>query len=132
MNHRWQASTAIQAGDVSHDSPKVHVAGVNHEIAENCIYIGIEKNSLSSFTHSPPPPPANVYARGRVTGGETRETRPFPSPRPLATRRDGSPTWATSRALRPALRSPTPTPRGATRWPTSRLPKWHGQRPASD
>lgn len=129
MNHGLQAKTLVWAGHVSHDSPKVHAAGVKHEIAENCLYIGIKKNSLSSFTYSPPPPPARVYARARVTGGETRETRPLFVPHPLAARRDGWPTSATSRALR-LVRCPfASTPQRATRWPTARLPKWHGQRP---
>jgi hypothetical protein len=116
MNHRWQLNIPVLAGHVSHDSPKVHAAGVKHEIAKTSLYIGIKKNSLSTFTRSPVLPPARVYARARVTGGETRETRPLPSPHPMAARRDGWPTLATSG-------------RRATRWPTTRLPKWHGQRP---
>jgi hypothetical protein len=129
MNHRSQANTPVRGGHVSHDSPKVHAAGVKHEIAEKCLYIGIKKNSLSSFTRSPPPPPARVYARAHVTGGETRETRPLFVPHPLAARCDGWPTSPASRALR-FVRSPfAPTPQWATSWRTARLPKWHGQRP---
>lgn len=129
MNHGLQANNLVLAGHVSHDSPKVHATGVKHEIAENCLYIGIKKNSLSSFTCSPPPPPARAHARARVTGGETRETRPLLTPRSLAIRRDGSRTMATSRELR-LVRTPfASTPQWATSWTRARLPKWHGQRP---
>jgi hypothetical protein len=131
MNHRWQANTPVRAGQVSHDSPKVHAAGVKLGNAENSLDIEKKKNSLSSFTYSPPPPPARVYARARVTGGETRETRPFPSPPPLAARRDGWPTLAKSRALRLVPSPLASTPQWATRRPTARLPVWQSERPAA-
>lgn len=129
MNHGLQANTPVSAGHVSHDSSKVHASEVKLGNAQNSVNIKEKKNSLSSFTYSPAYPPARVYARARVTGGETRETRPLLTPRPLAARRDSWPTFATVRALR-LVRSPfAPTPQWATRWPTARLPKWHGQRP---
>lgn len=68
--------TAFLARHVSHDSLKVHRAGVKHETAENCIDIEEKKNSLSSFSYSPVPPPTRVCVRPRGCWGETRATCP--------------------------------------------------------
>lgn len=76
MNPRLHANTPVRGGHVSHDSPKVHAAGVKLGNAKNSLNIEKKKNSLSSFTLSPVPTPARAYVRARVTGGESRETSP--------------------------------------------------------
>lgn len=74
MNANQTSHQALQGGHVSHDSHKVHQAGVKHENARNS-HKYKEKIFLSScFSRPPPPTPAKptraypcVYARG---GGE--------------------------------------------------------------
>jgi hypothetical protein len=67
MNPLATQKPVIGAGDVSHDSPKVHLLGVKHEMGEKGGNIRRKKNFLSCFTPSPTPSRFRVYARD---GGE--------------------------------------------------------------
>jgi hypothetical protein len=67
MNPLAMQQPAIGAAQVSHDSPKVHLIGVKHEMAERGENIRRKNNSLSCFTLSPAPSRLRVYARD---GGE--------------------------------------------------------------
>lgn len=53
----------IEGGHVSHDSPKLHPAGVKHENAQNSFIYKEKYISLSMFLPFTPPIPACVYAR---------------------------------------------------------------------
>ena len=86
---------------------------------------------LSSFTHT------HVYARAPAygpvcapgVGKEVRSlSRPFPAPR----RRDVWPTLGRSQVAGVVGQPRAASRHVATRWPTARLPKWHGQTPADD
>ena len=72
MNANRTSHQAIQGGHVSHDSRKVHPAGVKHENAENS-HKYKEKMILSSCFSRPPPPtpamPARAYRRVYARGG---------------------------------------------------------------
>ena len=69
MTPHLETNTRVQTGQVSHDSPKVHPAGVKLGNAKNSVNIEKKKNSLSSFTFSPVPARARVRARVCVWGG---------------------------------------------------------------
>lgn len=91
----------------SHDSPKVHRAGVKHETAENDIYIVEKKNSLSSFSYSPALPPTRVCVRPRECWGETRATCPSPRLATFAPTSAGvGPRWPSRKRLAPFAAGP--------------------------
>jgi len=74
MNALTIPKSVFFAGHDSHDSSKVHGARVKHENVKIGIYIDKKKNSLSSFTYSPVPPPPRVCVRPRGSRGETSGT----------------------------------------------------------
>ena len=127
MTPRVETNTPVQSGQVSHDSPKVHPAGVKLGNAKNSVNIEKKKNSLSSFTFSPVPPPARAYVCARVTRGESWESCPgLVSPG----RANRSPTLARVGVV--ARRWPVHPPAArtrpwATRWPTPRGAKLAGE-----
>jgi hypothetical protein len=99
MNPLAMQQPAIGAAQVSHDSPKVHLIGVKHEMAERGENIRRKNNSLSCFTLSPAPSRLRVYARD---GGERVNLGNLvrrPAWRPSRRRSPGWPTLATSRPL---------------------------------
>jgi hypothetical protein len=106
MNPLAMQQPAIGAAQVSHDSPKVHLIGVKHEMAERGENIRRKNNSLSCFTLSPAPSRLRVYARD---GGERVNLGNLvrrPAWRPSRRRSPGWPTLATSRPLAATIPSP--------------------------
>jgi hypothetical protein len=131
MNPLAMQQPAIGAAQVSHDSPKVHLLGVKHEMAERGENIRRKKNSLSCFTLSPTPSRLRVYARD---GGERVNLGNLvrrPAWRPSRRRSPGWPTLATSRPLAAPIPMRRPTRHVATGWPTARPPLWQTERPAA-